>query len=135
MENQGVPTLKSQDTQHITDKEKANALADQFKSVFTDENLDHIPFVINNLPVIADIQVTTEGVLKLLKGLNVNKACGPDDICPRMLKETAEEIAPILRDIFQQSLDSGELPEDWLILLHCLRKGTKLFHPTTDLSP
>ena len=114
MENQGIPTLKSQGTQHILDEDKAQALADQFKSVFTQENLDQIPFMPTNLPSIDDIHVTTEGVLKLLQGLNIHKASGPDDICPRMLKESAEEIAPILRDIFQQSLDSGELPEDWL---------------------
>ena len=44
-----------------------------------------------------------------------------------MLKETAEEIAPILRDIFQQSLDSGELPEDWLLanITALFKKGDK----------
>ena len=91
-----------------------HSLTQKFKSVFTKENLDHIPFTITDLPPIDDIQVSTEGVLKLLQNLNVHKASGPDDICPRLLKESAGEIAPILRDIFQQSLDSGELPEDWL---------------------
>ena len=127
MENQGIPTLKTDDTHHITDKEKAKALADQFRSVFTEENLDHIPFTIDDVPTIPDIHVTTDGVLKLLRGLDVNKACGPDNICPRMLKETAEEVAPILRDIFQQSLDSGELPEDWLLanITALFKKGDK----------
>ena len=92
MENQGVPTLRTQDVQHVSDKDKVQALADQSKSVFTKENLDNIPFTLTKVPTVADITVTTEGVLKLLKELNANKASGPDEICPRMLKETAEEI-------------------------------------------
>ena len=32
---------------------------------------------------------------------------------PRILKELSHELAPILSVIFQASLDSGQLPEDW----------------------
>ena len=127
-----MPTLRTQDVQHVTDK--ARALADQFKSVFTKENLNEVPFAPNKLPTVADITVSTEGVLKLLKELKINKASGPDEICPRMLRGTAEEI---LRDIFQQSLDCGELPEDWLLanIAALFKKETRLFHQITDLSP
>jgi hypothetical protein len=52
-------------------------------------------------------------VEKLLLNLKPNKAAGPDDIPPRILKDTAEIIAPILTVIFQKSIDSGILPTDW----------------------
>ena len=103
MENQGIPTLRHQGVHFVSDKDKALSLADYFKSVFTQENLDQIPFTPTNLPTVEDVNVTVEGVLKLLKTVNINKATGPDGICPRILKETANEIAPVLRDVFQQS--------------------------------
>jgi hypothetical protein len=52
-------------------------------------------------------------VKKLLKGLNPNKASGPDQISPRLLKELHQEVTPILTHIFQISLKTGIVPEDW----------------------
>ena len=52
-------------------------------------------------------------VLKVLKGLKPNKACGPDEIHPLMLKELAVQLAPALRHLFVQSLRQGVVPDDW----------------------
>ena len=60
-----------------------------------------------------DIIVTEEGVAKLLRRINPNKACGPDMIPARILKEFADEISSSLTAIFQKSLDSGTVPDDW----------------------
>jgi hypothetical protein len=38
---------------------------------------------------------------------------GPDCIHPKILKRLSSAIAPILRLVFQKSLDSGEVPADW----------------------
>ncbi len=54
-----------------------------------------------------------EGVDRLLKGLKVHKAAGPDMIRPRILKELHSDIAPIMQVIFQSSLSSGVVPDDW----------------------
>ena len=59
------------------------------------------------------IQVTCVGVVKLLSKLNPKKAIGPDRVPTFILRDYAELIAPILRIIFQQSLDTGEVPDDW----------------------
>ena len=59
------------------------------------------------------IIITTEGVARLLHGLNPNKATGPDDIPARILQLTANELAPALHIIFQKSLDTGKLPLSW----------------------
>ena len=61
-----------------------------------------------------DITIHVEGVSKLLKKLNPNKATGPDGISTRILQLTAEELAPALCIIFQKSLDTGEIPKSWL---------------------
>ena len=65
-------------------------------------------------PKINELKITVEGVEKLLRNLKVNKSPGPDDIPARILKELAHEIAPVLTHIFIQSLETGEIPEDWL---------------------
>jgi hypothetical protein len=51
-------------------------------------------------------------VQKQLASLNPKKSAGPDEILSHVTKETSE-IAPILTYIFNQSLLSGQLPEDW----------------------
>lgn len=61
-----------------------------------------------------EITVTTPGVFKQLENLKENKACGPDNISPHVLKACAAEIAPMLTVIFNQSLSSGIVPEDWV---------------------
>ena len=68
---------------------------------------------------------STDGILKLIKSLNVNKASDPDNISAKALTICAEEIAPILTVLFTQSFNSGELPNDWLTALS-LRKVIKV---------
>ena len=62
-----------------------------------------------------DIVVTKEGVTKRLKGLNPSKALGPDELHPRVLKEFATELGPISAHLFQQSIDSGDIPKEWTL--------------------
>ena len=66
-----------------------------------------------NYPVMKDIHITPPGIEKLLKKLDPSKASGPDELKPRLLKELAHEISPILSLIFQKSLDTGIVPSDW----------------------
>ena len=61
----------------------------------------------------SNISITPQGVAKLLKGINPNKAMGPDEIHPKILKELATELSEILCHFFQQSLDTGNIPLDW----------------------
>ena len=60
-----------------------------------------------------ELQISVEGVTKLLQKVNPNKASGPDSIPARILKELADEIAPLLTIIFNKSLEQGEVPTDW----------------------
>ena len=60
-----------------------------------------------------DIQVSSNGIEKLLKGLNPHKAAGPDQLKPIVLQTLHKELAPILKLIFQKSLDTGRLPSIW----------------------
>lgn len=60
-----------------------------------------------------EITIDLNGVLKLLSNLKPDKAAGPDDIKPLVLKELRHEIAPIICLLFERSLATGELPTDW----------------------
>ena len=52
-------------------------------------------------------------VLSNVSNLKPHKASGPDSIPPTVLKELSNEIAPILQIIFQISLTTGQVPDDW----------------------
>ena len=56
-----------------------------------------------------DIQITENGVAKLLHNLNPHKAAGPDNITPRDLKDLSSEVSSILTLIFKKSYDTGDV--------------------------
>ena len=56
--------------------------------------------------------ISEEGVDKLLQGISPNKASGPDELSPRVLKELHHEVAPILTTIFRLSLETRFVPPD-----------------------
>ena len=59
------------------------------------------------------INISREGVYKLIKNINTNKATGPDIIAGKILKENIETISDILTIIFDKSLETGKVPSDW----------------------
>ena len=96
-------------------KGKAEILNAQFESVFTQDGdiPDNLLPSSSQYPTAPEVNITENGVRKLLLKLNIHKACGPDQIVPRVLKELASTIAPILTIIFRVSIDTGVVPEDW----------------------
>ena len=113
VDSTGIPTLKDGANLEADNRCKAEILNKQFKSVFTAEDPNLPPESGNNIPTMPDIVIFPEGVEKLLGNLDPNKATGPDNIGPRVLKIAAKELAPALSLIFQRSLDTGILPKSW----------------------
>ena len=110
----GIAPLKDVGILHADAKDKADILNRQYQSVFTNEDTSDIPTPdgkpYSSMP---EITVSIEGVQKLLQKLNPQKACGPDQIPARILRDLADVIAPPLTLIFQKSLDEGNIPNDW----------------------
>jgi len=88
-----------------------------FSSVFTssqmpsmNENSDEA-----NSTILSDIRISSDQVMKKLDRLRSDKASGPDDLSPRVLKEVKEKICePLgLTIILQRSIDEGVVPDDW----------------------
>ena len=61
----------------------------------------------------SNITVNWKGVHKLLMNLKTKKATRTDEIPAFILKAAATELAPALANLFQLSLDLGEIPQDW----------------------
>ena len=82
--------------------------------VFDNEAPDPFNFVgtVYN-DTLSNIHFTPLDVRDMLLSINPNKAVGPDEIHPRVLKETAEILYPPLFRIFRLSLDKGILPNVW----------------------
>ena len=112
-DNFGIPTLKDSNGTYNTLASRANALNNYFLTVFTKENTDNLPILESSpCPPIDPLSITVNGIASLLSGLDVDKACGPDGIYPRLLKETAHNVAPMLTVLYQASLKQHKVPLD-----------------------
>ena len=68
---------------------------------------------IENVKILETIEVSLENLTKNLKSLNIRKASGPEGINARILRETADQLAPALKIMFEKNLDEGTLPYQW----------------------
>ena len=98
-----------------SESEKAAEFNGQFTDVFTKSEYSQVPLLDRSAPFMEDIVVTKEGVTKLLKGLNPSKALESDEFHTRVIMELATvlHVGPIFVHLFQQSVDSGEIPKEW----------------------
>ena len=124
-----ISALKSNGTLFTDRKPISEILNTQFKSVFTKKTSSKIPQMPGtSFPSINALNITEFGVFKLLDKIDVSKASGPDCIPGRILQNLARELAPVLHYIFDQSLNSGDLPADWTLanVAPIFKKGSKL---------
>ena len=54
--------------------------------------------------------VTQHEVYHALSSINTGKAAGPDNIPNKLLRDFALELAPVVQDIYNQSLKDGNIP-------------------------
>ena len=80
--------------------------------MFNKNKCTKVPLLDRSAPFMDGIVVSKDEVTKLLKGLNPSKALGPDEIHPRVLKELATELGTVFARLFQQSIDTGEIPKE-----------------------
>ena len=113
-----IPNLVKKDgTSTTTDKEIAEALSEQYSSVFTDEDLENIPTIPMKTLItnpLSKFEFQEDKVKKILQSLDKTKAPGLDQLHPQVLKETASIIASPITHIFKKSQEEGILPSQWL---------------------
>jgi len=109
-----ISSLQLSTGQVTAPKEIAEVLNNQFKFVFTKEDLDAmLETPVSSSPPNNDIVICSNGVFKLLSELNLFKSPGPDAVSGHVLKQAATEVTPMLTHLFQQSLSTGEVPKQW----------------------
>jgi hypothetical protein len=111
-----VPAL-CVDNQTISDDiDKAQAFNDYFIECSTlDESMANLP---NTYPALTQDKledlITEEcDIRRCLLKLDPKKAFGPDGVSPRLLKEGANQLAPVLNKLFNKSLSTGIYPKLW----------------------
>ena len=111
------------------DQAKAEVLNDFFTSVSTIEDTLHIPEISWQFSgaKLETIVITPDCVRQKLKAIKFTSSSGPDGVSSRVLFEAADAICAPLTLLFQKSLSSGCLPEDWklgtVVPIH--KKGCK----------
>ena len=96
------------------DNEKANILQKQFSSIFTQEPEEEIPSLNKRTDIcVLNINVTEVMVRNEIRGLNINKSCGPDEIHPRLLQELVDIISEPIIFLMNKSMETGVIPLDW----------------------
>ena len=114
-------TMATSDNSRVkasTPSEVAELFNQYFVSVFASDQGTPAPERENGqLPdsglFLTDVILSVSEVELTLLNLDASKATGPDELPAKILKETAEVIAPSLTELFNKSLRLGCLPEDW----------------------
>ena len=109
-----VGSLKH-DGELVTDcGEICNKKGDFFRSVFSKDEVSDTNNNIEDLTEqkIEDVTITEDDIKKKLKSLKPFSSSGPDNISTKILILASDEIAA-LHLIFQKSLNTGTLPNDW----------------------
>lgn len=112
-----------------TDSDKATALEEYFSSVFTvegDQDFEKLAAADIKQPM-QEFKISLESVKTKLGRLKTDKSPGVDHLHPRVLCEAREQLALPLTMIFNKSLATGLVPEDWkmaeVVALH--KKGSR----------
>ena len=111
------PLIDENKILHSDSTKMSNLLQDQYKKAFSNPDsgtLDQSYPNLKNVPHLDHITVTTEDVIKAINSIGTNSAPGPDKIPASLLKECKNEIALPLSILWQQSLDTGEIPSKLL---------------------
>src|SRR5664279_3607795 len=129
-----VTQIKKKDGLLTTsDKEAAEELCSSFKEVFTveednsmveDEQQDCVEQQSSQL---RDVAFSIDSVYKKLINLDSSKSPGPDGLHPHLLKSCANNPAKPLKMIYQKSVQTGKIPQDWKMadISPIFKKGLK----------
>lgn len=109
------PTVLLDGNKSVTgDTERANLLNRVFAAKFTAPHTGPLPVSPQyDLPMFNAIHIPNGTLLRILESVQPNKACGPDNLSARIIKECACELAVPMTILCRQSVNSGTFPKKW----------------------
>ena len=124
-----------------TSVDKAKAFNHYFSSIFTKESVPNLNSLRSELDVsrsnesVEDLPISGHDVFNQLRVIDTTKASGPDVIPGRLLKEGADWLAGPLTELFNKSIEAGQLPRDWTRanMTPVFKKGNK--HSPSNYRP
>lgn len=100
----------------VPDTQCAAVLNNVFSNVFTlPVNACPTPLPPSDYFPMDPIFIDFNGVANIINCLKISSSCGIDNINSKLLRNTNLSSSLFLTKIFQQSLDSGVVPDDWKI--------------------
>ena len=126
------PLKDSNGNVETDDAVQSELLNQKFVQAFTREDLSSVPTPEQKFdpamgPPLLNIEVDEETVEGKLQVLNPGKACGPDNIHPRTLRELSAELTLPITIIFKKCLAECVVPGDWKLsnVTAIFKKGDK----------
>jgi len=122
VDNNGLPRLAD------CAADKADSLQEFFSSVYTiEDNSNFKPIEVPVARVMSSFQISKQEILDKLSSLKVARSPGPDLIHPRVLYEAREAIVYPLWMIFNCSVTTGSVPDDWRLaeVIALFKKGSR----------
>ena len=108
------PTLEYEGVSYSGDYNRAVCFSKCFSRKFSDSKIDSLPLTpMLNVSTLCSFHVPPGKVERLLLELDRHKACGPDDLSARILRECAREIAVPLEILCRLSVEQGVFPSRW----------------------
>ncbi|MES9881396.1 MAG: reverse transcriptase domain-containing protein [Sedimenticola sp.] len=97
------------------DQESANVLNEYFASVFEDESMRNIPSLDAKqcIEQLISIEINEIKIEKAIDKLKPSKSQGPDNLHPKLIKETKKSLLKPLNIIFNKSLEESKIPSVW----------------------
>ena len=97
------------------DKEKAEAFNNFFAKASQLDDLGKTAPAVEqpNFDTLNSIQISEVDVMDQLNSININKAYGPDNLPPKLIKEAKGVICKPLTDLFNKSLSCASVPKMW----------------------
>ena len=109
-----LPVLSDSGREVTGDRDRANLLNQTFAAKFTRGAIEHFPDApIYDLPIINTLTISETAIRSALHNLQVHKACGPDNLSARIIKECSEQLVVPLTKLFNMSVSQGTFPSRW----------------------
>ena len=109
-----IPTLVMNNEHAESDLQKANTLYNFYTSqTIVDDSNKTLPDITQPEYALNSIEISSQDVKDVLMHLNIYKACCPDLLSPRLLKEGATALEEPLSMLFNRSLEKYYFPVTW----------------------